>query len=131
MGAAFVALSEDPLPADGFHAGEYHRLRVGTYRVVYVVEADFITVSRVDRAPARLSMSWSADRRSSSMDTCKRGRHRAYGSHPLLLTSVASASLTLALLCVSAAVTGMLYEAQPVLENAPQSTPLQACSLNL
>jgi mRNA-degrading endonuclease RelE of RelBE toxin-antitoxin system len=49
IGTAVAALAEDPLPAEGFHAGEYHRLRVGPYRVVYVVEGDLITVSRVDR----------------------------------------------------------------------------------
>jgi len=52
IGAAVATLADDPLPAEGFHAGEYHRLRVGIYRVVYVVEANFITVSRVDRVPA-------------------------------------------------------------------------------
>jgi len=48
IGAAVAALAEDPLPGEGFHAGEYHRLRVGSYRVVYIVEPDLITVSRVD-----------------------------------------------------------------------------------
>jgi mRNA-degrading endonuclease RelE of RelBE toxin-antitoxin system len=51
IGAALAALAKDPLPDDGFHAGEYHRLRVGAYRVVYVIEDDLITVSRVDRLP--------------------------------------------------------------------------------
>jgi mRNA-degrading endonuclease RelE of RelBE toxin-antitoxin system len=36
----------------GFRAEEYHRLRAGSYRVVYIVEADLITVSRVDRVRA-------------------------------------------------------------------------------
>lgn len=49
IGAAVAALAADPVPAEGFHAGEYHRLRVGDYRVVYVVEGDLITVGRVDR----------------------------------------------------------------------------------
>jgi mRNA-degrading endonuclease RelE of RelBE toxin-antitoxin system len=49
IGFAIAALAKDPFPAEGFHAGEYHRLRVGSYRVVYIVEADLITVSRVDR----------------------------------------------------------------------------------
>jgi mRNA-degrading endonuclease RelE of RelBE toxin-antitoxin system len=35
---AVAALADNPLPADGFHAREYHRLRVGSYRVIYVVE---------------------------------------------------------------------------------------------
>lgn len=52
IGAAVEALADDPLSGTGFHAGEYHRLRVGSYRVVYIVEADLITVSRVDRVSA-------------------------------------------------------------------------------
>lgn len=52
IGAAVASLAGDPLPAQGFHAGEYHRLRVGSYRVVYIVEGDLITVSRVDRVSA-------------------------------------------------------------------------------
>jgi mRNA-degrading endonuclease RelE of RelBE toxin-antitoxin system len=48
IGSAVAALAEDPLPAEGFHAGGYHRLRVGSYRVVYVAEGDLTTVSRVD-----------------------------------------------------------------------------------
>jgi len=52
IGAAVAALAQDPLPGEGFHAGEYHRLRVGSYRIVYIVETDLITVSRVDRVPA-------------------------------------------------------------------------------
>jgi hypothetical protein len=46
---AGAALAEDPFPREGFHAGKYHRLRVGGYRIVYIVEADLITISRVDR----------------------------------------------------------------------------------
>jgi hypothetical protein len=52
IGAAVAALVSDPMPDTGFHAGEYHRLRVGSYRVVYIVDADLITVSRVDRVSA-------------------------------------------------------------------------------
>jgi hypothetical protein len=52
IGAAVSALVDDSLPAEGFHAGEYHRLRVGAYRVVYVIDGDLITISRVDRVLA-------------------------------------------------------------------------------
>jgi len=52
IGAAVAALAEDPFPGGGFHAGEYHRLRVGSYRVVYIVEAGLITISRVDHVHA-------------------------------------------------------------------------------
>jgi mRNA-degrading endonuclease RelE of RelBE toxin-antitoxin system len=48
IGAAVAALGLDPYPPEGFHEGEYHRLRVGRFRVVYVVEDDLITVERVD-----------------------------------------------------------------------------------
>ena len=47
--AAADALEDDPYPPEGFHRGEYHRLRVGAYRVVHVVAGDVITVQRVDR----------------------------------------------------------------------------------
>jgi hypothetical protein len=42
-------LADDPYPAEGFHRGRYHRLRVGAYLVLYVVDEDVITVERVDR----------------------------------------------------------------------------------
>ncbi len=47
---AIDALGADPYPPEGFHRGDYHRLRVGRYRVLYDVEDDLITVLRVDRA---------------------------------------------------------------------------------
>lgn len=49
IGAAVTALALDPCPPQGFHRGEYHRLHVGRFRVVYVLEDDLITVERVDR----------------------------------------------------------------------------------
>jgi mRNA-degrading endonuclease RelE of RelBE toxin-antitoxin system len=49
IGAAVAALAADPHPAEAFHRGDYHRLRVDRYRVVYVVDGDLITVERVDR----------------------------------------------------------------------------------
>ncbi len=49
IGAAVAALALDPYPPDSFHRGDYHRLRLGRFRVVYVVENDLITVERVDR----------------------------------------------------------------------------------
>jgi mRNA-degrading endonuclease RelE of RelBE toxin-antitoxin system len=50
LGAAVAGLVLDPYPPEGFHRGEYHRLRVGRFRVVYVIDDDLITVERVDRA---------------------------------------------------------------------------------
>lgn len=47
--AAVAGLAGDPYPAEGFHRGDWHRLRVGAYRVLYAVEADLVTVVRVDR----------------------------------------------------------------------------------
>lgn len=49
IGATVSDLAADPYPTEGFHRGEYHRLRVGPYRVVYIVEGDLITVMRIDR----------------------------------------------------------------------------------
>jgi mRNA-degrading endonuclease RelE of RelBE toxin-antitoxin system len=49
---AVDALAGDPYPAEGFHRGRYHRLQVGAYRVLYVIDGDLITIERVDRVPA-------------------------------------------------------------------------------
>jgi mRNA-degrading endonuclease RelE of RelBE toxin-antitoxin system len=49
VGVAVAALAADPYPPEGFHRGRYHRLRVGRYRVMYVIDGDVITVERVDR----------------------------------------------------------------------------------
>jgi mRNA-degrading endonuclease RelE of RelBE toxin-antitoxin system len=49
IGIAVAALADDPYPPEAFHRGEYHRLRVGAYRVTYFVVDDMITVQRVDR----------------------------------------------------------------------------------
>jgi mRNA-degrading endonuclease RelE of RelBE toxin-antitoxin system len=49
IGAAVARLADDPYPPDAFHHGDYHRLRVGPYRVIYFVDGDLITVERVDR----------------------------------------------------------------------------------
>ncbi len=49
IGAAITQLASNPYPPEAFHRGDYHRLRAGPYRVVYVVEDDLITIERVDR----------------------------------------------------------------------------------
>ena len=49
VGIAVATLADDPYPPEGFHRGRYHRLRVGRYRVMYVIDGDVITVERVDR----------------------------------------------------------------------------------
>jgi ParE toxin of type II toxin-antitoxin system, parDE len=48
IGAAVSALAVDPNPPDAFIRGDYRRLRVGAYRVMYVVEDDVVTIKRVD-----------------------------------------------------------------------------------
>ena len=47
--AALDALAGDPYPPQSFRWGEMLRLRVGKYRIMYVVEGDLITIDRVDR----------------------------------------------------------------------------------
>jgi mRNA-degrading endonuclease RelE of RelBE toxin-antitoxin system len=47
--AAVDALQDDPYPVEGFHRRDYYRLRVGPYRVKYIIDGDMITIERVDR----------------------------------------------------------------------------------
>jgi mRNA-degrading endonuclease RelE of RelBE toxin-antitoxin system len=49
VNAAVAALADDPEPPDAFVRGDYRRLRVGSYRIMYVVEDELITVLRIDR----------------------------------------------------------------------------------
>jgi hypothetical protein len=49
VGLAVLALVDDPYPAEAFHRGTYHRLRVDGYRILYYIDGDVITVERVDR----------------------------------------------------------------------------------
>jgi mRNA-degrading endonuclease RelE of RelBE toxin-antitoxin system len=48
IAAAVSALADDPRPPEAFVRGDYRRLKVGPYRVMYVLEDDLITVERVD-----------------------------------------------------------------------------------
>jgi mRNA-degrading endonuclease RelE of RelBE toxin-antitoxin system len=49
ISAAVATLAADPSPPAAFIRGDYRRLRVGPYRVKYVVDDDVITIERVDR----------------------------------------------------------------------------------
>lgn len=49
VGLAILSLADDPCPAEAFHRGNYHRLRVSRYRIVYFINGDVITIERVDR----------------------------------------------------------------------------------
>ena len=46
--AAVDGLEAEPYPADSFRWGDMHRLRVGRYRIMYVIEGDLITIDRVN-----------------------------------------------------------------------------------
>lgn len=50
INAAVRALADDPAPPEAFVRGEYRRLHVGAYRILYQVKDDLITIERVDRA---------------------------------------------------------------------------------
>jgi mRNA-degrading endonuclease RelE of RelBE toxin-antitoxin system len=52
IGEAVAGLAGNPYPPEAFHRGEYHRMRVGSYRVIYIVGDDVITIDRVDRPDA-------------------------------------------------------------------------------
>lgn len=45
---AVGALAGNPSPPEAFVRGDYRRLKVGPYRVMYVLEDQLITVERVD-----------------------------------------------------------------------------------
>ena len=47
--AALDALATDPYPAQSFPWGQMQRLRVGKYRIMYIVEGDLVTIDRIDR----------------------------------------------------------------------------------
>jgi mRNA-degrading endonuclease RelE of RelBE toxin-antitoxin system len=49
IGTAVARLADNPYPQEAFHRGDYHRLRAGPYRIVYVIDSDLITIERVDR----------------------------------------------------------------------------------
>lgn len=51
--AAIDLLADDPRPPEAFVRGEYHRLRVGPYRVMYLVQDQLVTVDHVDRITDR------------------------------------------------------------------------------
>jgi len=46
---AVEALADHPAPLGAFVRGAYRRLRVGSYRVLYEVEENLITIVRIDR----------------------------------------------------------------------------------
>jgi hypothetical protein len=48
IGETIARLAGDPWPAGAFHRGDYHRLRVGPYRVIYFIDGELITIERVD-----------------------------------------------------------------------------------
>jgi hypothetical protein len=48
---AVAGLLDHPVTPDAFARGSYRRLRVGSYRVLYEVEADVVTIVRVDKVP--------------------------------------------------------------------------------
>jgi hypothetical protein len=49
VSVAVAALADDPNPPEAFIRGDYRRLRVDRYRIMYVVDEDLITIERVDR----------------------------------------------------------------------------------
>jgi mRNA interferase RelE/StbE len=51
VGLAVLALADDPSPAGAFHRGGYHRLRVGSYRILYFIDDDVIARRRMAALP--------------------------------------------------------------------------------
>ena len=46
---AACRVAKVPYPDEAFRWGDMLRLRVGKYRIMYVVEGDLVTIQRVDR----------------------------------------------------------------------------------
>lgn len=63
IGVAVSALAADPNPPAAFVRGDYRRLKVGDYRIMYVVEVDVITIERADRLISRLRLPAKCTRR--------------------------------------------------------------------
>jgi mRNA-degrading endonuclease RelE of RelBE toxin-antitoxin system len=51
VAAAVGGLAAHPSPPDAFIRGDYRRLKVGPYRIMYVVDDGILTIERVDRIP--------------------------------------------------------------------------------
>jgi mRNA-degrading endonuclease RelE of RelBE toxin-antitoxin system len=51
--AAIDGLASDPCPTESFQWGDLRRLRTGSYRVMYIIEGDLITIDRIDRISGR------------------------------------------------------------------------------
>jgi mRNA interferase RelE/StbE len=45
-------LADDPQPPGSFHRGEYYRLSVGRYRVLYEVTEDAVSIRHLARHPS-------------------------------------------------------------------------------
>lgn len=55
VNTAVAALADDLEPPEAFVRGNYRRLHVGDYRVMYEIEGDLIIIVRVDRLVRRRS----------------------------------------------------------------------------
>ncbi|MVZ98867.1 hypothetical protein F8568_000400 [Actinomadura sp. LD22] len=47
--AAINLLADEPRPPEAFIRGEYHRLRVGPYRIMYLIQDQLVTIDHIDR----------------------------------------------------------------------------------
>jgi len=50
---ALDTLVDDARPPGSFHRGEYHRLRIGRYRVLYDITEEMVLVRHIARVAAR------------------------------------------------------------------------------
>ena len=50
---ALDTLADDVRPPGSFHRGEYHRLRIGRYRVLYDITEETVLVRHIARVAAR------------------------------------------------------------------------------
>ena len=50
---ALDTLADDARPPGSFHRGEYHRLRIGRYRVLYDIAEETVLVRHIARVAAQ------------------------------------------------------------------------------
>ena len=50
---ALDTLADDARPPGSFHRGEYHRLRIGRYRVLYDITEEIVLVRHIARVAVR------------------------------------------------------------------------------
>jgi hypothetical protein len=80
---ALDTLADDVRPPGSFHRGEYHRLRIGRYRVLYDITEETVLVRHIARVAARLALRFWANARGLCAWTGAGADHAAFVRPPI------------------------------------------------